>query len=944
VTVLALCVLAVLAHGPDNGNLLNFERMGAGAPAGWKVEQCNADWQAESGAARVLLGEGGRIELTSPARTLRRGCPHVLMFRMKSEPAGVRVSATLRDNHSENPAGLDASAEAGSLWQTVVMECVPANNAKDHYYLGIAIQGNNASFWIDDLWFGERPKTFSPDWRPAYRAVGLTLSPEAPWGVVAGNAPLRVRARASGAIGEGCLLRLCAIHTGGTVSEWTEPISTNGDFWESRLTLSCEAAARFGMIRLEGTVTATDGAPCSPMAETLLARVPEPVPGPCPDSPFGIHVALREPDLAAMAAFGYKWCRIHDASGLTKWGLIETAPGEWAWHDAEVDMARRHGLSILGMFDSAPPWETGADEDGYFGIYHAPKSLDRWRNYVRTVAGHYAGRIDEWEVWNEPWDMNRFFQGGTPGRYVELLKAAHEEAKAANPACTIIGVDTYPPFWDAAVLAAGAYPHYDLLSWHRYDPSLQGRPNDAPARVAKRLKAVQAWYGTPKPTIATEGGIDVALFQGSFFSFADPAIVGDWSEGADRYVRLFLGAIAAGHRRFIAYSVHNPPRHGKPTHMMSEPEPLARPLHAALAALAHFVEGATYRERLIPAHDISAHVFGQPHPRSFAEGPCTVVALIADGAEEEPLPKPLPAGIRCYDRWGNPVEPPSSATRAITYLVTDTANTDALLDVLRGTETEGGPQSIAELLQTTAQSLGSEQELSRVSPELGRLFSAQGSLLLAPGKDAPIVVTRAMMRRDASCIPRIQGPAAIEIAALRDAPAGPFRIGTAKLASEGKPIYTLFFTATPDGPGSSWRFLTLALMPADSGGASDDAQQLKAIAERWAAALRDASTANLHGLFHEGPKCVAAATLNGEYFVFDNPEYLITMLDTAVLLGKAPVSKMTFQEPAISDGMAVLSGRWDIVALPFGIAAYPFTAAFCRTRDGWRLASFCMGC
>jgi len=944
VTLLALCVLAALADGPDNGNLLNFERMGAGVPAGWKVEPRDADWQAEAGAARILLGERGRIGLISPARSLRTGRPHILMFRMKSEPAGVRVSATLRDNHSENLAGLDASAEAGSSWQTVAMECVPANSPKGHYYLEIAIQGSRSSLWIDGLWFGERPETFGPDWSPAYRSAGLTLSPETPWGVVTGDAPLRVRACAAGTIGEDCQLHLRAVHTGGTVSELTEPISANGDYWESMLTMYCDAAARYGVIRLEGTVVGANGAPLSPMAETLLARVPEPVPGPCPESPFGIHVALREPDLAAMAAFGYKWCRIHDASGITKWGLIETAPGEWIWHDTEVDMARKYGFSILGMFDSAPPWETGTDEGGYFGIYHAPKSIDRWRNYVRTVAGHYVGRIDEWEVWNEPWDMNRFFQGGTPRRYVELLKAAHEEAKAANPACTVIGIDTYPPFWDAAVLAAGAYPYYDLLSWHRYDPSLQGRPNDAPARVAQRLKAAQAWHGSPKPLIATEGGIDVTLFQGSFFSFADPAIVGDWSEGADRYARWYLGAISAGHRRFFAYSVHNPPRHGKPTHMMSEPEPLARPLHAALAALAHFVEGAAYRERLIPAPDISAHVFDQPNPRPFAEGPCVVVALIADGAEEEPLPKPLPAGIRCYDRWGNPVEPPSSATRAITYLVADTARASALLEALRGADEKKGPSSIAELLQTTARALDSGQELSMVSPELWRLFSAQGSLLFAPGKDTPAAVTSAMMRLDASRVPRLQCASAIEITDVRDDPAGPFRIGSAKLMTGGTESHMLFFTATPDGPGHSWRYLTLTMIPVNSDGAPDDAEQLKAIAERWAAALRDASTANLHGLFYDGPKCVAAATLNGEYFVFDNPEYLITMLDTAILMGKAPVSKMSIQRIAVSGGMAVLSGRWDIASLPFGVAAHTFTAAFYHTNDGWRLVSFCMGC
>lgn len=942
VTSFSLCVIAALLSwpepAPDNGNLLNLERMGAGVPSGWKIEQSAAEWQVETetgplgpGAARLRLGDHGQVEFTSPARALHTGAQHVLMLWLRSEPPGARVSARLRDNNRDTAAGLEETVTAQAEWRPVAMECTPANSERGHYYLTFKVVGDNTTVWLDGLWWGERPATFGPDWKPTYRTASLTLSPEADWGVVTGDAPLRVKAHAANLPQDGQLC-LRATQVNGTVTELPP-----GPVGEAPITLEGDAVKPYGMIRVEGVITNAAGQSLSPVAETLLARVPEPVPGPCPDSPFGIHVQLREPDITAMAKLGYKWCRIHDASGITKWGLIETSPGSWEWHDDQVDMVRRHGMSILGMIDSAPPWTTGTKETGYFSIYHAPKDLDLWRNYVRQVVGHYAGRIDEWEVWNEPWDLRRFFQGGSPGRYAELLKAAYQEAKATNPASTIVGVDTYLAIWESTVLASGAFPYYDKMSFHRYDPNLQGRPNDNLARVAQRLRNAQSSYGDPKPTLATEGGIDMTMFQGSFFSFADPAIVGNWSEGADRYARLFLSTIAAGHGRFIAYSVHNPPRHGMPNHMMCEPGPLVRPLHASLAALASFVEGAHYRERLIPAPDISAHVFEQPNTRPFAEAPSTIVTLVADGNASERLPRPLPTGIHCYDRWGNPAAVPVEATRAITYLVADTANAPAMLEALRTSNTEAGPQSVQELFQTTLRSIVS------ADPPLWRLFSVQGSLLFTPGANGVASASRAMLRDNhvRDVLPKRLG--FLSLANLRTEPAGSFRIGSATIMANNQPVHTVFFTATQEGPENAWRYLTLAILPAGAAEAREDRTAVENLVNHWAQAIREGTSVGLHGLFHDDIKCVATCTLNGEYFVFDDPEYLITMMKTAMLFGKAPISTMTVQNASIANDMAAVTGRWDIASPPLGIGAYKFSALLHLTNDGWRLASFCMG-
>lgn len=155
------------------------------------------------------------------------------------------------------------------------------------------------------------------------------------------------------------------------------------------------------------------------------------------------------------------------------------------------------------------------------------------------------------------------------------------------------------------------------------------------------MRAEQAKYGTPKPLICSEGGPDVSLFHGSFFSFADPVLSGDWSRGADQLARMYLSCIASGVERFFLYSVHNDNRYGRPIHMAVEPGFLLRPMHLTVAALAYFVEGASYEKCLKPSYDISAHVFRQTNPRPYADVPSTVVVLIANGEEPEDLPNLL---------------------------------------------------------------------------------------------------------------------------------------------------------------------------------------------------------------------------------------------------------------------------------------------------------------
>ncbi|MEI7939965.1 MAG: hypothetical protein WCK27_25045 [Verrucomicrobiota bacterium] len=950
-----LLVAALTASGAETGlgpNLFTFDRMGAGVPAGWRLTEANCQWSAEPqagpvgpGAARLRFSGKGFIKLESPARLMRPEVAHLLRAWIRGEPGGATVRMRLRDNgfFPEGSLGVPLSEERPTTeqWQPIVLQGKPPRSKGEHYYVELEIAGEDQTVWLDGLYVGEwTGATNQAAALPKLHPAGVVLKPAVPWGLVTGEEPMRAQATVVGATNSGARLTVRAVHTTG-ITQDLPPLPLDGQpVWKGTIEVTGKPGRLYGMTRIEATVVSATGEPLSAMNETLLARVPPPVPGPLASSPFGIHVGFSEPELIIAAKLGYKWCRTHDASGSTKWGLLERERGKWSWQDEAIALPGKHGLSILGLLDTSPPWASGIAGEGYWSIYGVPRDLDDWRSYVRTVVGRYAGVIDRWEVWNEPW-MNtgsfRFFQNGDPHIYQELLKAAYSEARQANPKATIVGIDTYPPHWDEAVLAAGAYPFYDVLSFHRYDHSLHAQPNDAIAFEAARLRQIQAKYGEPKPLELTEGGPDVALYHGSFFSFADERLTGDWQRGADQYSRMFLAVIAAGIQRFTAYSIHGVPRHGDPTHMMVEPGPLLRPLHLTVSALAQFVEGAKYEGRLAPSHDISAHVFSQPHPRYFATEPSTVVALIANGEAPAPLPKPLPEQIRCFDRWGNPTDTPTQSLRGITYLVA-TGNAQAPLREALKTPPE-----------TPAYSAGAEgltqallSSFNQGTPPLWSLFSPLGSLAILADGDAALNATRATLKDDPALAQRFRLPGATLSAPPILQPAGASVGGWIELQAGAKQ-WVVTFSGVPDGPDGSpalWRLVTLTLVP--RAGALSEAQLKPAtdLLHRWEQGAGKGDVLSLRETLADPPFCVLAAIPSPQ--VLNNRDYFTTLLNGIVASGLKK-SSLSLSHVAGAGRVATALGLWEVDSPILGAMRLGTTATLINRSNTWKLVTLSVG-
>jgi endo-1,4-beta-xylanase len=92
------------------------------------------------------------------------------------------------------------------------------------------------------------------------------------------------------------------------------------------------------------------------------------------------------------------------AENVMKQATINPEPGVFNFSagDAFVDFGKQHGMFIVGhtlvWHNSTPAWFF-LDKDGK---PNAPAAqIERMRTYIQTAAGHYAGRVDGWDVVNE---------------------------------------------------------------------------------------------------------------------------------------------------------------------------------------------------------------------------------------------------------------------------------------------------------------------------------------------------------------------------------------------------------------------------------------------------------------------------------------------------------------------------------------------------------------
>lgn len=148
---------------------------------------------------------------------------------------------------------------------------------------------------------------------------------------------------------------------------------------------------------------------------------------------FGMNLHLRQrihesdwnSTLQSAEDAGVQWGREE-----FNWNTIEPSDGtfDFSSYDEVADDYDAHNIKMLGLLTYSSSWAASSE--------FAPPDAAAWENYVSTVAQHYAGQIDTWEIWNEP-NYDAFWTG-TSAEYAELITEAAEAIKAVNPDAKIV--------------------------------------------------------------------------------------------------------------------------------------------------------------------------------------------------------------------------------------------------------------------------------------------------------------------------------------------------------------------------------------------------------------------------------------------------------------------------------------------------------------------------
>jgi hypothetical protein len=214
---------------------------------------------------------------------------------------------------------------------------------------------------------------------------------------------------------------------------------------------------------------------------------------------FGLHIADFSRDPWPSVPFG-GW------RFTVAWRSVEPQKGVWDWKstDAAVDAATQHGVDVLINMGFTPQWASSTPDKRCLvgtGQCAEPRDFQDWRDYVRTLATRYKGRVKFYEIWNEPDDAS-FYTGSDAG-LIQLTRGAYEILKGIDPSIQVLspapgglgGLALLDRFF-----RGGGGNYIDVVAYHFYvSPS----PPDGLFRYIQELRQIMEKDGVGQKPIWT---------------------------------------------------------------------------------------------------------------------------------------------------------------------------------------------------------------------------------------------------------------------------------------------------------------------------------------------------------------------------------------------------------------------------------------------------------
>ncbi len=274
-------------------------------------------------------------------------------------------------------------------------------------------------------------------------------------------------------------------------------------------------------------------------AQTPVSPLPTPRPSPSPTATplptrlkpsCGMQIDPNTGDIAQVMAWveglGCPWIKIQ-----VQWAILEQNPEEYRWVELDywVDAAEAANLKLLLGFVDAPGWLRAGI--GYNG---PPEDPAEFRRLMRDVSSRYAGRVEAYELWNEP-NLSREWYGAEldPAAFVALVAEGSQGVREGDPEAIVVagapgvtGIDDGEQAIDdrrflREALDAGLAQWVDAIGVHPY-----GYANPPWERAADAEHAAGAWNDHPSfffvdtmedyRAILEERGLDLPLWPTEF--------------------------------------------------------------------------------------------------------------------------------------------------------------------------------------------------------------------------------------------------------------------------------------------------------------------------------------------------------------------------------------------------------------------------------------------
>jgi LysM repeat protein len=196
-------------------------------------------------------------------------------------------------------------------------------------------------------------------------------------------------------------------------------------------------------ISLDGTTGTPIPVDETPLVTAPTLVIPSPTPTVAPKFDYGVEVYFDDQSVLdttrLVTAMGMPWAKVR-----VSWRDMQSDPTSinYAELDTIVDGLEFAGLDILLTVTDAPDWARSSTvENG------PPDNFGDYATFVGTLAARYAGRVDAYEIWNEPnlrREWNNPNHSISADSYAEMLLGAYLAVKAADPAATVVSAGLAP--------------------------------------------------------------------------------------------------------------------------------------------------------------------------------------------------------------------------------------------------------------------------------------------------------------------------------------------------------------------------------------------------------------------------------------------------------------------------------------------------------------------